>query len=180
MKGWLKAGSLVVLLLAARPHPLLAEKNDQARSKQADVVSPDAVVRAVYECISGPEDRERDWDRMRTLWLDGARIILSSADYGGKSRWVNLTLDKFIEMVSEYYKSRGFYEREIASTIQRFGNVAQIWSSFEIRTGSATGPVTGRGINSWQLVRRNERWYISQLVYDFENDRNRIPERYLK
>ncbi|HOT98199.1 MAG TPA: hypothetical protein PLG50_00665 [bacterium] len=180
MKVWIKAGLLALPLLAASPRPLLADKNDQARAKEADVVAPDAVVRAAYECISGPRGRDRDWDRMRNLWIGNARIILSSADYEGKSRWENLTLESFIQRVSDYYKAQGFFEREIASTIQRFGNVAQIWSTFEIRKGSSTGPVISRGINSWQLVRHEERWWIAQLVYDFESSRNPLPERYLK
>jgi len=91
-----------------------------------------------------------------------------------------MTLEGFIERVSDWYKQEGFYAREIASTTQRFGNIAQVWSTFEIRRGSSTSPVVYRGINSWSMVINKGRWWISQLNYDFESSRTPIPERYLK
>jgi hypothetical protein len=172
----LAAGLLLLLFI---PATSLADKASQEKLRRADVASPDAVVRAVYESISGPAGRDRDWERMRNLWLGSARIIFSSSTYDGKIRWENMALEAFIVRVSEYYKSEGFYEREIASTIHRFGNVAQIWSTFEVRRGSLSGPVIDRGINSWQLVMRDGRWWITQLIYDFETPKNPIPERYL-
>ncbi|HNW58167.1 MAG TPA: hypothetical protein PKI62_00655 [bacterium] len=177
MKVLLQAGLLLVLLAAV---PVLAEKGDKEKSRNADVVAPDAAVHAAYECISGAAGRERDWPRMRHLWLDGARIILSSQEYAGKRRWENLDLETFIKRVSVYYRQEGIFEREIAATVHRFGNVAQVWSTFEVCKGAPDGPVIGRGINAWQLVETEGRWLIAQLIYDFESDRNPLPQRYLQ
>ena len=40
-----------------------------------DVASIDAIVAAVYDVISGPAGQKRDWDRMRSLFVPGARLI---------------------------------------------------------------------------------------------------------
>ncbi len=40
-----------------------------------DVSSPEAIVNAVYDVISGPAGKKRDWDRFRSLFADGARLI---------------------------------------------------------------------------------------------------------
>jgi hypothetical protein len=171
---------LGLALLAMAPDATPADKAGAAKMRQADVATPDAVVSAVYESISGSVGKERDWARMRYLWLASARIILSSDNYQGKARYENISLETFIGRVSDYYKEEGFFERELTSTSVRFGNIAQIWSTFEIRKGSVTGPVINRGINSWQLVEKEGRWWISQLTYDFESSKHPIPDRYLK
>ena len=41
----------------------------------ADVASMDAIMAAVYDVISGPKGQKRDWDRMRSLFVPGARLI---------------------------------------------------------------------------------------------------------
>ncbi|HOC25159.1 MAG TPA: hypothetical protein PKJ13_07600 [bacterium] len=171
---------LILLGLTLVPIPALADKASEQKQRNADVATPDALVRAAYESISGPAGRNRNWDRMRNLWMGSARIILSSNNYEGDAIYEVMTLEGFIERVSDWYKQEGFYAREIASTTQRFGNIAQVWSTFEIRRGSSTSPVVYRGINSWSMVINKGRWWISQLNYDFESSRTPIPERYLK
>jgi hypothetical protein len=41
----------------------------------ADVESIDAIVTAAYDGISGPAGKKRDWDRERSLYFPGARLI---------------------------------------------------------------------------------------------------------
>src|SRR5271155_4746170 len=52
-------------------------------AKPADVASPDAILAAVYEVISGPAGQLRDWDRFRSLYLPGARLIPTGANKEG-------------------------------------------------------------------------------------------------
>ncbi len=147
---------------------------------KADVASPEALARAVYETISGPVGQERDWTRMKNLWLPGARIILASQKYRGKAAYESLNLEQFILRVSDYYRTEGFYEKELAGRLNQFGEIASYWSTFEVRKGSPTGAFNGRGINSFQMVRKEGRWWITQLVFDFESDIQPIPDRYLR
>src|SRR5579863_2550134 len=44
-------------------------------AKPADVASPDAILAATYDVISGPAGQQRDWDRFRSLFVPGARLI---------------------------------------------------------------------------------------------------------
>ena len=181
---------LLVLLLLGSPSPGLptaskpgsspTKKETAAKAAKADVSTPAALVQAAYESISGGVGKERDWKRMRALWLKSARIVLSSENYEGKIRYENLNLEDYISRVTDFYQEEGFFTVELAQDVQRFGNIAHIWSTFEIRKGSLTGPVVNRGINSWQLVKNDGRWWISHLSMDFESSRQPIPDRYLK
>src|SRR5262249_56993210 len=40
-----------------------------------DVESIDAIIAAAYDVISGPGDKKRDWNRERSLFYPGARVI---------------------------------------------------------------------------------------------------------
>src|SRR2546422_6579302 len=42
---------------------------------RSDVASPDAIIAAAYDVISGPAGQKRDWNRMRSLFYPGARLI---------------------------------------------------------------------------------------------------------
>ena len=48
----------------------------------ADVESIEAIVAAAYDSISGPAGKKRDWDRMRSLFIAGARLIPTAKDAG--------------------------------------------------------------------------------------------------
>jgi hypothetical protein len=43
-------------------------------ANQADVASPDAIIAAAYDVISGPAGQKRDWNRMLSLFYPGARL----------------------------------------------------------------------------------------------------------
>src|SRR5882762_1290326 len=44
-------------------------------ANRADVESIDAIIAATYDVISGPAGKKRDWDRERSLFVPGARLI---------------------------------------------------------------------------------------------------------
>src|ERR1044072_469120 len=55
------------------PPPAASPATPAADSK--DVATMDAIVAAVYDVISGPAGQKRNWDRFRSLFVPGARLI---------------------------------------------------------------------------------------------------------
>src|SRR5690349_12625892 len=51
-------------------------------AKDADVATLDGIVAALYDVISGPPGQARDWNRMRSLFIPGARMM----PVGGKHK----------------------------------------------------------------------------------------------
>jgi len=70
---------LIVLVLVMAPAwgALRAQEAEPATADPADVESVDSIIEAVYDVISGPAGADRDWDRMRSLFLSDARLIPS-------------------------------------------------------------------------------------------------------
>ena len=70
----------------------------------ADVASIDAIVRAAYDVISGSSGEKRDWDRERSLFYPGARLI-PTAKPGANDGLAPQMLDVegFIARVEPYF-----------------------------------------------------------------------------
>src|SRR6266568_5330393 len=102
----------------------------------ADLESIDAIVTAAYDGISGPAGKKRDWDRERSLYFPGARLIPTAMKAGGENVDLApqiLDIDGFIARVEPFFEKNGFYEKEIARRTEQFGRMAHVWSTYESR-----------------------------------------------
>ena len=54
----------------------------KSEANPADVASIDSIITAAYDAISGPAGKKRDWDRERSLYMPGARLIPTSMKAG--------------------------------------------------------------------------------------------------
>ena len=141
-------------------------------AKPEDVKSIDAILRAVYDVISGPAG-ERDWNRFHSLCVPEARLT-STTKGGASSAPRLLTVDEYIQRAGKYFTTHGFYESAIVNRVQRFGNIAQVFSSYESRNAPNEKPFT-RGINSIQLFYDGSRWWVLSILWDEESAANPLP-----
>jgi len=145
-----------------------------------DFSSIDAIIAAVYDGISGPAGRKRDWERERSLFYPGARLIpTSKPDKSGDLAPQMLDLDGFIARVEPYFAENGFYEKEVARRLEQFGQIAHVWSTYESRHNPDDPEPFMRGINSIQLFNDGRRWWIVSIYWQQESDVDPIPEKYL-
>jgi hypothetical protein len=115
------------------PKPLVVETPAIPAANPTDVASLDSIIAAVYDVISGPAGKKRDWDRMRSLFIPGARLIPTGPRPGGVYGSRVLTLDEYIERSSGFFEKEGFYEREAARVTEQFGQIAHAFSTYESR-----------------------------------------------
>src|SRR5438128_2105098 len=74
--AYMKKFVLLTLFIAISLHTTMGQTNKDADPK--DVSSLDAIMRSVYDVISGDKGKPRDWDRFRTLFYKDARMIPTS------------------------------------------------------------------------------------------------------
>lgn len=146
----------------------------------ADVGSMDAIIAAVYDCISGPAGKKRDWDRMRSLFIAGARLIPTSPRPTGGYASRALTVEEYVARASPIFEKQGFYEREVARKVEMFGQIAHVFSTYESRHSADDARAFQRGINSIQLMNDGGRWWIVTIFWQGEDEKNPLPEKYLK
>jgi hypothetical protein len=90
-------------------------------AKAEDVASPDAIIAAVYDVISGPAGQARDWDRFRSLFMPGARLIPTGPRPDGGFGHSMLTAEDYVTRAGPGLERDGFFEREIHRVEERFG-----------------------------------------------------------
>jgi hypothetical protein len=80
---------------------------------KTDDDSPAHPLLRLYELISGPADHERPWDEIRSLFQPGARLLMESVNEDGSARTREWTVAEFAAEAGDFYRRRGFWEREI-------------------------------------------------------------------
>ncbi|MGN2254939.1 nuclear transport factor 2 family protein [Frateuria sp. GZRe12] len=146
-------------------------------ARPADVASIDAILKAAYDTISGPRGHQRDWNRLRSLFAPGARMIPTHTSDGGVTTTRVLGVDEYIRLGDPKLKEIGFFEDEVHRTVQRFGNIAQVFSTYETRHAAADKPFQ-RGINSIQLLFDGHRWWIVTIYWQGERPGLPIPKEF--
>jgi len=170
---------LVVLFSAtsfARPQQQIPPPDLASRvpaAKTADVDSVDHIMFAIYDVISGPPG-ERDWNRFRSLFVPEGRLTSTVKREGSDSIRL-LTVEEYVNGAGKYFLTNGFFESAIVNKVQRFGNIAQVFSSYESRHAASDKPFT-RGINSMQLLFDGKRWWVLSILWDEESASNPLPK----
>ena len=160
--------------------PQASEAPNIPQANSADVNSMDAIIAAVYDVISGPAGKKRDWDRMRSLFHPGARLIPTghrpTGEYGSRV----LGVEDYVSRGDAIFQKEGFFEKEVARQTEVFGHIAHVFSTYESRHSLEDAKPFARGINSIQLMNDGKRWWIITIYWQAEDDKNPLPEQYLK
>jgi hypothetical protein len=167
--------SLFILTFASIAFAQMKEANP------ADVSSQDAIIKAVYDVISGDAGKERDWDRFRSLFHRDARLIPT-----GKNRQTGvfgaaaLSPEDYVKRTGPVFAEQGFHEREIARRTDSYGNIVHVFSTYEAFRSMADKKPFMRGINSFQLLNDGKRWWIISIFWQAETPETPIPKKYLR
>jgi hypothetical protein len=144
----------------------------------ADVASVDAIIKVLYDVISGPAGQKRDWNRFRSLFVPGARLIPTRQRPGEPAAAVVLDPDGYIRS-APLLEERGFFEREVFRKTESFGRITHIFSTYASFHAAADTAPFSRGINSIQLLNDGTRWWIVTIYWDAERPGLTLPPEYL-
>lgn len=153
--------------------------NDSIPADPKDVSSPEALVAAVYDVISGPAGQKRNWDRMRTLFVPDARMIPTGKRPTGESTRRSLSVEEYITSSGPFLEKDGFYETEIGKRTEQYGNIVHVFSTYESKRAVSDEKPFMRGINSFQLWNDGRRWWVITILWQSESKDTPIPEKYI-
>jgi hypothetical protein len=145
----------------------------------SDVATLDAILAAVYDSISGAKGKVRNWDRFRSLFVPGARLIPTFKRPTGEFVTRVLTPEEFITSSGKFMEEQGFFEHGIANHVEQFANIAHAFSVYEGRHDTADPKPFVRGINSIQLMNDGKRWWVVTIFWQAEDAANPLPQKYL-
>ena len=143
-----------------------------------DVKSMDGILHAIYDVISGPAG-DRDWKRMRSMVLPQARFTEVGKGPDGAIFVISWNVDEFVRDATEVFSKQPFYENAIVNQTESYGNMTQVFSSYESRHAPGEKPFE-RGINSIQLLNDGKRWWVISIAWDSERPDNPLPAKFAK
>lgn len=147
----------------------------QPAARPEDVESIDAIMRAIYDVISGPAGQKRDWDRFRSLMAPGARLIPTGRRADGTGGMRVWTAEEYIQTAGPQLETSGFFEREIGRKLERYGNVVHLMSAYDSKRTLSDSAPFARGVNSFQLFFDGKRWWVVTIFWEQETPANPIP-----
>lgn len=142
-------------------------------AKPSDVDSVDHILAALYDVISGPAG-PRDWNRFRSLFIPTAHLTSTGKAPDGSIRVRPNSVDDYANGAGSYFLKNGFFESSIVNRIESYGQVTQVFSSYESRHNAGEAPFA-RGINSIQMLNDGKRWWIVSILWDSERPDNPLP-----
>jgi hypothetical protein len=164
----------------ATPTPQQTTQTSVAEANQSDVASLDAIIKSVYEEITRDAGVKRDWNRFRSLFYPGARLIPTGKNREGKVGGRVITPDEYVERSGPFLEKEGFHEREIARRTEIYGNIAHVFSTYDSKHKVSDEKPFARGINSIQVLNDGKRWWILTIAWSSETPDSPIPAKYLK
>jgi hypothetical protein len=144
-----------------------------------DVASQDAIIAALYESISGPACQRRDWERFKSLFAPGARLIPTGLNRERKAVARAESPDEYAAQAKNSLEENGFFEHETARTGETFGAITHAFSTYESRRQANDEKPFARGINSIQLLNDGTRWWVVTVYWQAERPDSPIPPQYL-
>lgn len=166
---------------AAPPTPpatAIASHTEWPKAKAADVDSIEHILAAVYDTISGPAGQPRDWERFKSLFVPGARLIPTRAT-GTSADVTELSVEDYAARSSKTLQVSGFFERSTHNIVEQFDDIAHVFSTYESRHLAADEAPFARGINSFQILKDGNRYWIVTIYWEAERPGLTIPPKYL-
>ncbi len=159
------AALLAALALAAIPLVAATARGQQPPAPaDSTLQDPEALVRSIYRLVSfGPGERT-DWAPVRNLFLPQAVVVLRTSRTATSVFSVEGFIGDFVRFDSlPAVAQHGFRESVVRLRATVYRDIAHVLVLYQAEIlGGARAPQ--RGIDSWELVRREGRWWIAAIT----------------
>lgn len=168
----MKKSKLLIIVAFVFSSPVFGQTTEIKYAN--DVKSISAIIDAYYDVISGTS--QDPWQFERDKYIHSENAVITKLDNNGNAQSHSLEAE-YIPLLTSPKKN--FYEKELKREISRFGNMAQVWSAFEVRTEPNISSSI-RGLTSIQLHYEKGRWWIDSWTTEMESDANSLVTDFLK
>jgi hypothetical protein len=91
-----------------------------------------------------------------------------------------LTAEDYVERSGPVLERDGFHEQELVRRVDAYGNIAQVFSSYDARRKLGDPKPFMRGINSIQLFNDGSRWWVTSITWSQESPEHPLPAQFAR
>ncbi|MDO5968854.1 hypothetical protein Q4Q35_03460 [Flavivirga aquimarina] len=110
---------------------LSVQSQEKTKDHSEKVQTLDSTIKTLYAVISGEKGVERDWTLFKFLFKPDAKLIPSGKNKEGNYKVRYMKPDDYIKSSGKWLVENGFFEKEIHREVDIFGNIAQVFSTYE-------------------------------------------------
>ena len=152
----------------------------QEKKIEGQRAAAESVVRELYTLVSFAPNSTPDWEDVKSLFIDEAVIVLrvtyDSLAVLSKQDFVDL----FISDIEKYQLDKsGFVEKIVSCETTEFGDIAKSVVVYEASIPNSPRPPQ-QGVDFFQLMRKNGRWFITAIVNEVPRPGNAIPSEFIR
>ncbi|MBQ4864176.1 hypothetical protein J8L98_21020 [Pseudoalteromonas sp. MMG013] len=125
--------------------------------------TPETTLSQLWQALSHAPEEKPNIAKLKTL-LHPKSTVYGSQVKGQQPVFSTMLGTEFIEAVNKP-SSTGFYECEIARTVEEYDRFAHVYSIVETRSNKAQIAADFVGVNSIQLYRATDKWQILSMYY---------------
>jgi len=139
--------------------------------------SIDKITEETQKLVSIKKGEKIDTLAFRKLFLPTANFTVVGEEEGKKIH-ETMSLNEFIETLTDEYYSKGYFETNKGRVIEQFNGIAHVIQSFY---GEDSDGIKSYGVGSYQLIYSENRWWIANMIWTSSlNDGKDIPKKYFK
>lgn len=142
----------------------------------AHAQTPDQVVRELYELVTFPAGATPDWDKVRSLFLDEAVIVLRTSRETTAVFSVDGFVADFVSFIERAkVKETGFTEKILRMKPMVFGDMAQFLVLYEASIPGRDFPPQ-QGVDNFTLIKKDGQWKIVSITNEIPTAERPLPE----
>jgi len=136
---------------------------------------PESMIKQIYTEVSSEGDKEVDWDKVRSFFVEEAIVVLQTSRDGSTL----FTLEEFIQDFKNFYaspaaKGSGFREKVLRTKSHVYADMAYIGVVYEAQILNSDRPAQ-KGIDFWLLQRMEKGWKVVAVTNQIIAPGQEIP-----
>ncbi len=158
----------ILLLLALMVAPV-------THAQETTALSPEGVIRELYRLVTIEKGTKGDWDRVRSLFIDEAVVVLRTSRTATSVFSLDGFIDDFVHFIESYnIVETGFTETILAMKPWVYRDMAHVLVLYEAAIPGSEHP-SNKGIDSFLLIRKEGEWKIAAITNEVPTPDNPIP-----
>ena len=138
---------------------------------------PESLIRGLYAAVTFDPGTSPDWDYVKSFFIPEAvlavRMTPTSMAVIGVEGFIGWWLDDIREHKMD---ERGFEESVETLKLTEYGHIAHCFVVYKAGFKTPAGGPRQRGLDSFELMKRDGRWWIVAVTNDVVSPDNPLPE----
>jgi hypothetical protein len=169
------AGTVIALAWAGLGPHMGSAAHAQAPSEGDALQTAEGVVTQLYELVTFEAGTTPDWDKVRSLFIDEAVIVLRTSRTATTVFSVDGFVNDFVTFIERAkVKETGFTEKILRTKPTIFGDMAHMWVLYEASVPGSSRPPQ-QGVDSFSLIKQDGRWWIAAITNEIPTPNRPVP-----